>query len=121
MSKFNLLVPGQEFEAIYKAQVQSMQYLQVHYFTAIVDGFVFDVVVDAVIQNELEVIAFSIMGNHRIAFMVFMDEPLTKFLYGWKIVLFSTNILSNNEIGFVDPCFLSSFNIKEDVFVTRRL
>ena len=96
-----------------------MEYFQIHDFAPIIDGFVFDVVVYAVIQ--LEVITLSVMSNHSIAFMVFMDEPLTEFLYGWKIMLFSTYILSNNEVGFMDPCFLPGFNIKEDVFVTRRL
>ena len=98
-----------------------MEYFQIHDFAPIIDGFVFDVVVDAVIQNELEVITLSVMSNHSIAFVVFVDEPLAEFLYGWKIVLFSTNILNNNEIGFMNSCFLSSFNVKEDVFVTRRL
>ena len=98
-----------------------MEYLQIHDFAPIIDGFVFDVVVDAVIQNELEVITLSVMSYHSIAFMVFMDEPLTEFLYGWKIMLFSTHILGDNEVGFMDPCFLPGFNIKEDVFVTRRL
>ena len=98
-----------------------MEYFQIHDFAPIIDGFVFDVVVDAVIQNELEVITLSVMSNHSIAFMVFMDEPLTEFLYGWKIVLFSTHILGDNEVGFMYPCFLPGFNIKEDVFVTRRL
>ena len=98
-----------------------MEYFQVHDFASIIDGFVFDIVVDAVIQNELEVITFSVMSYHSIAFMVFVDEPLTEFLYGWKIVLFSTHILGNNEVRFMNSCFLSSFNIKEDIFITRRL
>jgi len=73
---------GQEIETIYKAQMQSMQYFQVHDFASIIDGFVFDVVVDAVIQNELEVITLSVMSYHSIPFVVFVDEPLTEFLYG---------------------------------------
>ena len=51
-----------------------MEYFQVHDFASIIDGFVFDVVVDAVIQNELEVITLSVMSNHSIAFMIFMND-----------------------------------------------
>ena len=42
-------------------------------------------------------------------------------MYVKKTLLFAAHILRDNEIGFMDTCFLSGFNIKEDVFITRGL
>jgi hypothetical protein len=74
-----------------------MEYFQVHDFAPVIDGFVFDIVMDAMIQNELKVITFTIMSNDSVLLMSFMNKPLAKFLYGLKIVLFTTHILLGTD------------------------
>ena len=58
-----------------------MEYFQIHDFAPVIDGFVLDIVMDAMIQNELEVITLSVMSNDSVFFMSFVNKPLAEFLY----------------------------------------
>ena len=58
--------------------MQSMQYLQIHNFASIIDSFMFDVALDAIVENELKIVSFSIMSYDRMIFMPLMDKPMTE-------------------------------------------
>ena len=99
--------------------MESMLNLQVHDLAPIINRFVPYILCDAVIHDELKVVALAIMRKYRIVFVPSMYQPLTKCFKVREIVLFTVHILCYYKIRFVDACFLHGFDIKEDVLVTR--
>ena len=93
--------------------------LQVHDLAPVINSFVPYILCDAVIHDELKVIAFAIMCQYRIVLVSSMYQPLTECFQVREIVLFTVHILCYYKIRFVDACFLHGFDIKEDVLVTR--
>ena len=99
--------------------MESMLNLQVHDLAPVIDRFVPYILRNAVIHDELKVIPFAIMCQHRIVFVPSVYQPLTECFQGVEIVLFTVHILCYHKICLVDACFLHRFDIKEDVLITR--
>ena len=98
--------------------MQSMQYLQIHNFASIIDSFMFDIALYAIVENELKIVSFSIMSYDRMIFMSLMDKPMTEVINICKRFLIPMKILSNHKISLVYSSLLHSFNVKEDILVT---
>ena len=99
--------------------MESMLNLQVHDLAPIIDRFVPYILCNAVIHNELKVVPFSIMCQHRVVFVPSVYQPFAECFQGVEIVLFTVHVLCYHKICFVDACFLHRFDIKEDVLITR--
>ena len=93
--------------------------LQVHDLAPVINRFVPYILCDAVIHDELKVVAFAIMSKYRIVLVSSMYQPLTECFQVREIVLLTVHILCYYKICFVDACFLHGFNIKEDILITR--
>ena len=99
--------------------MESMLNLQVHDLAPVINRFVPYILCDAVIHDELKVIALAIMSKYRIVLVSSMYQPLTECFQVMEIVLLTVHILCYYKIGFVDACFLHGFDIKEDILITR--
>ena len=99
--------------------MESMLNLQVHDLAPVINRFVPYILCDAVIHDELKVVAFAIMCQHRIVLVSSMYQPLTECFQVMEIVLLTVHILCYYKIGFVDACFLHGLDIKEDILITR--
>ena len=95
-----------------------MQYLPIHNFASIIDSCMFDVALDAIVENELKIVSFSIMSSVRMIFMSVMDNPMTEVINICKRLLIPMKILSNHKISLVYSSLLHSFYVKEDILVT---
>ena len=98
--------------------MESMLNLQVHNLATVIDRFVPYILCNAVIHNELKVVPFSIMCQHRVVFVPSVYQP-PQNVSKLEIVLFTVHVLCYHKICFVDACFLHRFDIKEDVLITR--
>ena len=93
--------------------------LQVHDLAPIINRFVPYILCDAVIHDELKVVALAIMRKYRIVLVLSMYQPFTECVQVREIVLLTVHILCYHKICFVDACFLHRLDIKEDILVTR--
>ena len=93
--------------------------LQVHDLATVIDRFVPYILCNAVIHNELKVVAFAIMSKYRIVLVSSVYQPLTECFQGVEIVLLTVHILCYDKVCLVDACFLHGFDIKEDILITR--
>ena len=99
--------------------MKPMLNLQVHDLAPIIDRFVPYILRNAVIHDELKVVPFAIMCQHRIVFVPSVYQPFAECFQGVEIVLFTVHVLCYHKICLVDACFLHRFDIKEDVLITR--
>ena len=67
--------------------------LQVHDLAPVINRFVPYILCDAVIHDELKVVALAIMGKYRIVLVSSMYQPLTECFQVMEIVLLTVHIL----------------------------